>query len=39
LLRRLQVMPDLFIWVEFWAIRRQEEQLELAIVALLALLD
>src|SRR5579862_8688184 len=35
----LQVMPYLFSRVELGAIRRQEEELELAAIALLALLD
>ena len=34
-----QVMPNLFIGVEFRTIRRQEKELELNAVALLALLD
>ena len=33
------VMPNLFIWVEFRAIGRQEKEFEFAAVALLALLD
>ena len=34
-----QVVPYLFIWIEFRAVRRQKEKLQLATVTLLALFD